>query len=134
MLFSDWLGERKQSLLILGSSLCFVLNQLLPYKQEHLFLSSYFDDLCCMPIVLGLAQWLMRKWLGPNFALSGTMCVVATVLIAIYAEGIFPLIDSRFTADLLDVVFYAIGATAFWVLGKQRAGAIELAISRSFRN
>lgn len=73
----------------------------------------YLDNLLCMPIVLSffLAE---RKWLhGSSYELPTVLVLVATIYIAAVSELLFPAISSSFTADWLDVIFYALGSVVF---------------------
>ncbi len=77
---------------------------------------DYLDPLLAMPVLLQLLllerQILFRK--GPAYRFPGVWIIGYTVLIAVLAEGIFPLLQPRFIADPVDVLLYGIGAAWFY--------------------
>jgi len=94
-------------------------NQLL--ERSGIFLPivhAYLDDLLCFPIVLpvGLAayRFILRD---ASYTLSHWQVWPAVVLYAVTFEWVLPSYSPIYTADPLDVVAYAVGASAFmlWI-------------------
>ncbi len=85
----------------------------LALKASHYSLPDAFNyylmDILCMPVVLGLIQGAMRL-VFPSFHFTVLMLVVLVVGYSLYFEWYLPQVNSRYTADLLDVGCYAIGS------------------------
>ena len=106
--------------LFLICSFLYIVNQLIE-RVYHIHLPivhAYLDDVLCMPVVLTVTLAAMQKLYGkPDMCLSrnqviGTVLYFALVLeitLPYYAPGIY-------TADSLDVLFYGIGAFAFYYI------------------
>lgn len=109
----------KNPLFIL-SCLLFWINQYLEKVLQIFipFVHSYLDDLLLMPVVLGLTLQIYR-WIHPlkeKFSFTKIQIVVAVAYFSALFEGILPLWSNLYTRDLLDVVFYSIGAIIFYFL------------------
>lgn len=76
---------------------------------------QYLDNLLCIPIILFMwrteLNWFLRKPL--RTPLPAINIWIATVIIAVIAELVFPRLSYRFTADIVDCGYYAIGAVYF---------------------
>lgn len=78
------------------------------------FIHTQLADLLCMPIVLGIALFLMRKIKAkPAFVLNATQIIFTVAFYSLLFELLFPLISERQKGDFWDVIAYAIGAVAF---------------------
>lgn len=86
-------------------------------------LSSYFEDIIALPLMLLIAQWLIRKlhvkWRA--FKVNIRDVIVITIGFALYFEGVLPVFDSRFTPDPIDIFCYASGSLIFLWINKQSA-------------
>lgn len=98
---------------------CFVfwLNQFLEKILGFyiLFAHAYLDDLLAMPVVLGITLQVYR-WIHPlkeNFTFSKAQVVVGWVYFSFLFEFLLPRWSSTYTADILDVLCYGIGAIIF---------------------
>ncbi|WP_114777646.1 magnesium citrate secondary transporter [Botryobacter ruber] len=101
--------------------LCFVLfclNQLLELAGRHIWpLHAYLDDLLCMPVVLTLALAAERVYFkNPGFVLPVAYVAGAVAAFAVIFELLLPLLTTKHTADLPDVLLYGLGAFAFQAL------------------
>ncbi|MFP4090495.1 MAG: hypothetical protein ACLFUB_20975 [Cyclobacteriaceae bacterium] len=76
----------------------------------------YLDNLLAMPIILTLLlverRILFRR---KTYRLSVLEIVMATLLIILVAEIVFPLLSRDFTTDWWDVVFYVLGSLIFYL-------------------
>lgn len=81
------------------------------------FIRSYFMDLLCMPVICGIILFLLRLF-KKDFYLIKLHLVSLTIMYAIYFEIIMPPISERYTADIWDVVMYAIGSFLFYQVQK----------------
>lgn len=94
-------------------------------QKQHIvlptFINNYANDLLCMPLVLGAITFAIRR-LKKNslFALSLVFILVMTSFYALYFEYYLPQINSRYTADWIDVLLYFSGGIAFHYVEKRR--------------
>ncbi len=76
-------------------------------------IDSYLDPFLAPTILLGL--WLYERqliWRAP--ALSWFETAVATLLLAVIFEEVFPRLEEGFSRDLLDYLAYALGGLYFY--------------------
>ena len=87
-----------------------VLHQPIPFADH------YLDNLLVTPILLTFLiverRILFRR--GASYHLSPFEIILATVLIALICELLFPYLSSDFVTDWLDLVFYAAGSLIFY--------------------
>jgi hypothetical protein len=83
------------------------------------YISGYVNDLLCLPLVLwsilGILRWIHRPKL---IVLSPAKLIVAWIAFSLLFEWILPLRSPVYTADLLDVILYGVGALIFWWIQK----------------
>lgn len=96
----------------------FVTHQFLQ-KVAHVklgILDSYLDPLLCLPLLLSFLL-MERRWLlqSSQYVLPVSEVFLITVTVSVLCEIGFPYWSNHFTADVLDVVAYGIGAMAFHV-------------------
>jgi len=82
------------------------------------WVDSYLDPVLLMPILLQLVLWERRVLFGkgPRYTLEWWRIALICVWVSFLAEVIFPMISSKFTADIYDVVCYVVGSLAFGLL------------------
>ena len=96
----------------------FIVHQVIQklVKQSLPFVDDYLDNLLITPILLTFLiverRILFRR--GERYRLSILEVVMATILIALVCELLFPYLSSDFVTDWLDLVFYAIGSLIFY--------------------
>lgn len=73
---------------------------------------SYLDDLLCFPIVLTLGL-AMYRYFKPSYELSAWHIWPTAIIYSIYFEGYLPQTSVAYTADIIDVLMYALGALIF---------------------
>lgn len=82
--------------------------------------NNYLNDFLCMPIVLFLCQYAVRKLKADDqIRLSLPLILTVTLYYAIYFEYYMPHVNLRYTADSLDIVLYFSGALFFYVVEKK---------------
>lgn len=80
------------------------------------WISFYFYDFLCMPIVFTIILALLRflkkdeRLIIPLFAL-----VSLTIYYAWFFEWLMPKYDTRYTGDWLDVLMYVLGSALFYI-------------------
>lgn len=73
---------------------------------------SYLDDLLCFPLVLTLGLAAYRfQW--PNYQLTPWHVWPLVLIYSVYFEWYLPQQSAAYTADVLDVVMYVLGALIF---------------------
>jgi hypothetical protein len=73
---------------------------------------SYLDDLLCFPIVLtmGLA---MYRYFKPDYRLSAWHIWPTVIVYSVYFECYLPQTSAAYTADVMDLLMYVLGALVF---------------------
>ncbi len=80
-----------------------------------IFVSSYFADLLCMPLLLSVILLAMRKTQGqPTLKLSWQMVLFACFYVSVAFEFLLPRLDIRYTSDPKDMLIYFIGGCIFF--------------------
>ena len=95
------------------------------------WVTSYLNDFLCMPIVLTIclkAVHLIKK--DKSIRLDLFTIVSLTTFYAVYFEWYLPKVESRYTADYMDVVMYFTGALLFYYLQFQERFITEKAPNR----
>lgn len=81
------------------------------------FADNYLDNILATPILITLLL-VERRILfryGSDYTFNIQEVTLATVVIALVGEVLFPILSKEFTADWLDVFFYAVGSLFFYV-------------------
>ena len=104
--------------LFITCTLLFCLNRLLEQMQIYIWpLYAYLDDLLSMPLTLGLILAVQRAYFKDlTMTVPVAHVVFAVATFAIFFEFLLPLYREAYTADMLDVIAYAVGALAFHLL------------------
>lgn len=93
-------------------------------KLSHVDLPNwvyfYLSDLLCMPFVFSLCLVVVRL-INKDHTLHITLgpILALTVFYAIYFECLLPQYNARYTADIIDVIMYILGASLFYRFQKQ---------------
>ncbi len=83
-------------------------------------INNYVNDLLCLPLVLGAITFAIRRLKkDPLFTLSIVFIIVMTCFYAFYFEYYLPQINSRYTADWIDVSLYFSGGIAYYCCEKR---------------
>ncbi|MDR7128434.1 hypothetical protein J2X69_000766 [Algoriphagus sp. 4150] len=100
------------------ASVAFWVNQYLE-KSLGIFVPvyhAYGDDLMAMPVVFGICLQVMRWWhpAGSGLTFTRTQVLVGLIYFSVVFEAVLPLVSSTYTADILDVLCYALGTMVFY--------------------
>ena len=88
----------------------FVAHQGFIAADVHLTMAdSHLDPLCTVPVALGIPSILARR-IQPYFMLTLWAVACFTAALAVAFEVWIPNVDTRFTADPIDVLAYFTGA------------------------
>ncbi len=82
-----------------------------------IWITSYLNDLLCMPIVLWIclkAVHIIKRDNGIHLDLLTIFSI--TIFYAVYFEWYLPLVEPRYTADWMDVIMYFSGAFIFYYM------------------
>ena len=83
------------------------------------WVNNYVNDLLCMPVVLTICLAAVRFFRKDQTLLLPLSAILSlTLFYAIYFEYYLPTYHPRYTADVLDVVLYFLGAALFFVFQK----------------
>ena len=85
------------------------------------FVRSYLDDLLCFPIVLSLGL-IGYRLIDSNYQLTKWHIWPIVALYAIYFEAYLPSTSALYTADIVDVLMYSVGAVIFDRTSNQSEG------------
>lgn len=114
-------GMSRIHLLFCFSFGIFLLNLLVVRLPIQLptFFSSYLNDLLCMPVVLCICLYIIRK-VSQNKRLKISLfsALSLAALYSIYFEFYLPLVTTRYTSDIVDTLLYFSGSFIFWLVQK----------------
>lgn len=82
------------------------------------YVHAYLDDLLAMPVILGITLQVF-KWIHPlreDFVFNKTQVVVGWLYFSFLFEFLLPRWSSIYTADILDILCYGLGAITFYKL------------------
>ncbi|WP_156877281.1 hypothetical protein [Salinimicrobium terrae] len=90
------------------------------------FFSSWLNDLLCLPVVLGICLFLIRK-ISKNEQLRISLFSAFSLaaLYSIYFEIYLPEVTERYTADVVDVLLYFIGAFIFYLFQQKPSPKVQ---------
>lgn len=87
------------------------------------FVTNYFADLTSLFLINTIALFGLRKlFRSPKLELSLGMIGASFVLISLFFEVIFPRQATYYVADAIDILCYAISATAYFFWRKWGIG------------
>lgn len=78
--------------------------------------SSYFDDLLAMPVILGLTLQVFQ-WIHPmksKFRFTWVQTTVGFLYISLAFEGFLPFYSEVYTRDFVDIICYGMGTFIFY--------------------
>ena len=96
----------------------FITHMGLIYGNIHIaIIDNYLDDIILLPIVLGTALFIQRKWIAKNnqFVFGKIIIVAAWLYFCVMFEAVIPPFNIGFTADWLDCIAYGLGACYFYI-------------------
>jgi hypothetical protein len=84
-------------------------------NYSNVFLNSYFDDIVIIPLCMGAALILQRKFITKNndFVFSNYITIFVIFYFFVVFEGVIPLFNQSFTSDIYDGLAYVTGALIF---------------------
>ena len=85
--------------------------------KNHIYfwwpIQFYWIDLIAVPVIAQLCLWYMRLFNNQTYTLNRYQIILIVSSLSILFEGILPFYNSRYSADILDIMMYAIGAVFF---------------------
>lgn len=98
----------------------FVFLALAVYSAQQLELTvptrinNYLNDFLCMPIVLKICLYVVRYVKSNDYLkLPLLLQISVTLVFILYFEVVLPSFDTRYTADLLDLIAFTAGLLFF---------------------
>lgn len=105
----------RNPIIVVGAPL-YALHLFLKFSETPVpaWVSSYFADLLCMPLLLTAALYLLR-WIKkrPELLLSLPMIVFAWLYCSFIFEWLLPRFNNAYTSDIVDILIYALGSAVF---------------------
>ncbi len=81
------------------------------------FFQFYYADLLAIPLVLGAASYLLKRYTSnATFSLSIPKVLFACAYFSVLFEWILPMYSSSYTSDPMDVICYFIGGGLYYHL------------------
>lgn len=115
----SWL---KKNELILFTSLLLIYSTTLVLKFNNYnlgWISNHLADLIALPLIFQMCSWGIRVLKNsPTFKLSATQILVGFIYTSTLFELILPHFNSKYTADIIDVLMYAMGSISFGIIQK----------------
>lgn len=92
-----------------------IYHLLLLFFDVHWFLHAYLDDTLFIPLLMGTALYVQRKWIvkNPKFTFKWYYTIWVWMYTFLVFELLFPQVNKAFTRDVLDGIAYAVGAAYF---------------------
>ena len=109
-------------LLFAAFALIFVTNYILQHFEiSSNFSRNYLDDLLALPIILYMAQVLMR-WIyrRPQLNLDNLMLLYGFLMVSMAFEWLLPKYFNHLTADYWDILCYAFGTLMFYFMNRTK--------------
>ena len=109
---------RRSGIIILSSiGVLFTTHQLLQFSghPSPAFANNYLDPFCFLPLVLSL-WWLELKCLYGLKRLPLHFALLASTILVILAEVVFPRLNPGFVHDWWDYPAYLLGLLVFYLL------------------
>lgn len=105
-----------------------VVNQLLERSGLYIWpLHAYLDDLVCFPLILTAILAVQRVYFGnTTMTIPNWQILFALVVFTLCFEIVLPQFSKVYTADVLDVVAYSIGALIFNNFVNKPLGAVPV--------
>ena len=92
----------------------FLIDKLLQYFQiSPWWFNNYADDFLFLPILLSFALWVQQRFVNQNFKFNKKQIMMAWIMVSMLFEGIYPVILTSYTSDVLDILVYGLGALIF---------------------
>ena len=83
--------------------------------------NNYGNDLLYLPLVLGAIEFLIRRLKRESsFKLSLGFVIFLACAYSIYFEYYLPKVNTRYTADCVDVILYFVGGIGYFFIGNKR--------------
>lgn len=78
-------------------------------------INNYVNDLFCLPIVLGIISFVIKRWKNDqNFKFPLVFVLILALYYSIFFEYYLPKSNQRYTSDWIDVGLYFSGALLFY--------------------
>ena len=90
------------------------------------YVNDYFNDLLCMPLVLGLLSFTIRYLKNDSsFHFSIFFIIGLALYYSLYFEYYLPEVNSRYTSDWIDILLYFLGGVLFYAYHRTSPDKLE---------
>ena len=81
-------------------------------------INNYLNDLLYIPLILGTIEFTIRRIKkDSSFKLPFGFVIFLAISYSFYFEYYLPKVNSRYTADWIDVILYFLGGIAYFFIG-----------------
>ena len=88
-------------------------------------INNYLNDLLYIPLVLGTIEFIIRRLKkDSSFKLPLGFVVFLACSYSFYFEYYLPKVNSRYTADWIDVTLYFLGGIAYFFIGNIKKNSV----------
>ncbi|WP_432672172.1 hypothetical protein [Flavobacterium sp. SM2513] len=95
------------------------------------FVNNYVNDLLCMPLILGVLTFIIRRLKKDKYFTFPLLFVLFIAsYYSVYFEYYLPKENARYTADWIDVALYFIGAIAYFLLEDKKSNSRSMQENR----
>lgn len=103
----------------LVASTLFLVHQFVEPFHHHSMVDSFLDDVLFLPIAYSIVLILVRALTSQQFTMPLLMVVSGWFITGLFTEGLFPILSEKHTADVYDLIAYAVGGALFMWLGNK---------------
>ena len=88
-------------------------------------INNYLNDLLYIPLILGTIEFTIRRIKkDSSFKLPFGFVIFLAISYSFYFEYYLPQVNSRYTADWIDVVLYFVGGIAYFFIGNIKKNSV----------
>ncbi|MGB0429975.1 MAG: hypothetical protein ACPGLV_05840 [Bacteroidia bacterium] len=109
----------RQIILSLICTIAFLIHQFTEPFIHFVFIDSYLDDICFLPVAYGFITLVIRSVINDNFKMNLQMVLLGVIITGLATEWLFPKLSNKHTGDIFDIVAYTVGGILFWFIGYQ---------------
>ena len=88
-------------------------------------INNYLNDLLYIPLILGTIEFTIRRIKkDSSFKLPFGFVIFLAISYSFYFEYYLPQVNSRYTADWIDVILYFVGGIAYFFIGNIKKNSV----------
>ena len=88
-------------------------------------INNFLNDLLYIPLILGTIEFVIRRLKkDSSFKLPLGFVIFLACSYSFYFEYYLPQVNSRYTADWIDVILYFVGGIAYFFIGNIKKNSV----------